>query len=195
MFFAAEAVATPITISTGPVGSGGILLGFDHLNIGGNDYDFRIADGTCADIFGIGTAGGTAAAGMAGGPCNANAFAFNTQADAIAANTALLAAIVGSGWDHLPAQVFDSGPGNPNNNRVIWTPFGENPGSSPVGILTEHLALATDALSAVTHANSSVGNNGVWGVFTPIPEPSTLALFGAGLAGLGAVHRRRKVKA
>jgi hypothetical protein len=164
-------------------------LGFDGLNIGGNAYNFRIADGTCSAIFGSGTGGGSP---LDGGLCNLNAFAFHTQADAIAANTVLLAAIVGSGWDHLPAQVFDSGPGNPNNNRIIWTPYGE---ASPSGILTEHLNLGTDLLSAVTHTNTSAGGNGVWGVFTPIPEPSTLALFGAGLAGLGAARRRRKTKA
>jgi uncharacterized protein (TIGR03118 family) len=37
--------------------------------------------------------------------------------------------------------------------------------------------------------------NGLFGSLSAIPEPATLALFGAGLFGLGAMRRRRKAKA
>ena len=179
-----EAEAAPI-----PVTSGGILLGFDNLAIGSSFYDFRIADGTCAAIFGAGTGGGAA---LGGGPCNLNNFAFHTAADATDANTVLLAAIAATPFDHQPALIFDPSPGN-NTSRVIWTPYGESPGGVPVGILTAHLSigLVTDTQSLVNHAATSAGGNGVWGVFT-VPEPSTLVLFCAGLAGFGALRRRRK---
>jgi hypothetical protein len=187
LLFAGGAQATPITIT-----SGGILLGFDDLRIGGNAFNFRIADGTCSSIFGSGTGGGAA---LDGGLCNLNAFAFHTATDATNANTVLLAAIAATPFDHLPVSIFDPSPGN-SASRVIWTPYGENPGGSPVGILTAHLSIGvTDTQSLVLHANTSAGGNGVWGVFTQVPEPSTLALFGVGLAGFGALRRRRKANA
>ena len=37
------------------------------------------------------------------------------------------------------------------------------------------------------------GDAGAWAVWS-VPEPGTLFLFGAGLLGLGALHRRRAVK-
>lgn len=40
----------------------------------------------------------------------------------------------------------------------------------------------------------TVGSCGTQGNPTPIPEPMTVALFGAGLAGMGAIARRRKAR-
>jgi hypothetical protein len=40
----------------------------------------------------------------------------------------------------------------------------------------------------------AISNVSLWGVQNPIPEPATIALFGAGMAGLAGVMRKRKQK-
>ena len=63
-------------------------------------------------------------------------------------------------------------------------------------------SLATQATLRFTSAprgtgldHFDIGLDGVSVRVVPVPEPATIALFGAGLAGLGALRRRRKAKA
>jgi len=69
---------------------------------------------------------------------------------------------------------------NPYN---VWVPIG-------VGFAgTAESVIFTGAANYIGFDNITLGAS------SPVPEPGTLALLGAGLAGLGALRRRRKAKA
>ena len=64
--------------------------------------------------------------------------------------------------------------------------------------LTAAVSLDTNTISnncTKSGGGNDFGSHGFGGNGTPIPEPATLTLFGVGLAGLGALRRRRTAKA
>jgi len=102
---------------------------------------------------------------------------------------ALSFAAAGSILAGLPAEtfgvsIFGSAPtfftpgGTFTNNNLLFTASASSGTISFVG------SAAGNAVSALDNLTVS-----------SVPEPATLALFGAGLAGLGALRRRRKAKA
>lgn len=92
------------------------------------------------------------------------------------------------------------------NSLSAFTTYGYLPHSALLGTLvggaaTQSLTSSLDNYFVVTTTsqNSAGGNSNnvalaeeVLGTPTQVPEPLTLSLFGAGLAGLGAMRRRKK---
>tara|TARA_R110002167_G_scaffold23465_1_gene83297 strand:+ start:564 stop:1229 length:666 start_codon:yes stop_codon:yes gene_type:complete len=137
-------------------------------------------------------------------------FAFTAEADALIAAQALLDQVLLDG----PAGSFDSdfsqtrgcrtsGPPPYCRATVPWDRRTISGGSSVAHIVDYTYAQNTNDITSTQEAavasGSQIGWNtrvdatgGIWAVYTFVPEPATLLLFGLGAAGaLYAGHRRR----
>ncbi len=68
---------------------------------------------------------------------------------------------------------------------------------SQLGMSFDHYGIILDNVKLTYISGGSGGPSSISGINGPVaqvPEPTTLALFGAGLAGLGVVTRRRRRK-
>jgi hypothetical protein len=183
--FASNAGAVPIEVK-----AGNILLGFDNIFVGTTQYSVRFADGTCDAVF---------------GSCLTSKFAFQTDAAATAGANSLLAALTPTYIGH-PELIFDPSPaGSGHTNAVIWTPSTAfiigalectSASITTTGcIRSSDVTISTGTVAAPRiHGITTENANSIWAVWT-VPEPSSLALLGAGLVAAGARRRRSAAKA
>lgn len=180
-------VATQASAGAILVIADGILTGAKNVSVYGNLYDVTFRDGTCTEIF--------------NGCATVNDFAFKTQQDAGAAAQALLDQVFLDGnlgnFDTQPGKI--SGCRNPSEcyafipyqvasmrfdgmaakNFASELDDGVITGAIPSGLDLERIGFYT--LAHFQLSENPVG----------VPEPTSIALIGLGLAGL-AFSRRRK---
>jgi hypothetical protein len=167
----------------------GTLMGASGVEVGGSLYDVQFKDGSCYSLFNM---------------CHSSLFAFHTRAEAISASQALLAQVFLDGlqgsFDSLPN--LTHGCENTLPSRcAISTPYDTYHYSSSHQLYN---VLAWNALSddvvlvlpgAVFDRDTTsfpTDTFAVWSAEGTVPEPSSLASLGIGLAAMSAGRRRRK---
>ncbi len=173
------------------VTSGSDIIGVTGISYNGTLYDATFVDGSCQSIF------------LSCGGAAPFTFTNSTDADGIASALAAslnLAALLQSGDTLAGITAFGA---NTSSNLTILTPYATDfasqtaPVSTAVDMLTVTSGPGTTSFSGELGV-SIAGNpaDSVYAVWTAeateAPEPASLALLGAGVAGLAAARRQKK---
>ena len=168
------------------VNASGELTGAVGVNVGGTLYDVAFVDGTCFAVF--------------SGCDQASDFAFTNAADAAVAAQALIDQVfldTGLGmFDTQPELTLGCEPGI--NFCAALVPSSTIAGAVTGGAALNVPAVLGDfptvfAVNSLDDTAATGGENLVWAVFSAqsLPAPSTLALIGVAVAGVGFSRRKR----
>lgn len=175
--------ATPAAAAVLLVNGNGQLTGATGVDVNGTLFDVSFIGGECADAFGV---------------CDESAFAFNTEMDALAAGQALLDQVFLDGpegdFDTVPSAI--QGCFLSSGNCFARIPFSIDNGVFQVTV-NNLITVDSDFVFAEGPFDLDNGpfSNVTFGVFTAseVPLPAAAWMFLAGLGGLSAARRKRRV--
>ncbi len=173
--------------SATPVWEGSFLMGFDDINVDGTMYDVRLLDGTIFQRYG-----------------DTPTFTFTTATGALLASQALIdQAFVGEFAHDINEAAGIASP----SDYYVFTPYSFIDPDVFFAIARGGSVFETSLASRDTGtdvANTGASPYSTWAKWSlsdpvpaedpaaPVPEPSTIFLLGAGLAGLVAYSRKRQ---
>ncbi len=171
------------------VAGDGTLLGATDVLVDGTLYEVELVDGRCFDLF--------------DGCDELSDFDFTDEATALLAAQALLDQVMVGIYDLDPQLIFGCG-----DIRLCQTLTPYALSNTDAAVVDDRLfqfataanfddGVSFDTISVSTGMSITFDTANVATInlarFTVVPEPSTLLLFGVGLAGLAVIRRRRQL--